>query len=76
MVTSFTEIESVAKEWPAKDRALLVERLLATFDEGEDVAAEEDWLVEAERRYEQYKAGKIGSKPGRQVFEDAKRSLQ
>jgi len=54
MVTSFTEIESAAKELPSKDRALLVERLLATFDEGEDVAAEEDWLVEAERRYEQY----------------------
>ena len=76
METSLTEIEKAAKELPSKDRALLVERLLATLDEGEDIAAEEAWLVEAERRYEQYKSGKIGSKPAHQVFEDAKNSLK
>ena len=76
MATSLTEIENAARELPSKDRALLVERLLATLDEGEDIAAEEAWLVEGERRYEQYKSGKIGSKPAHQVFEDAKSSLK
>jgi len=55
---------------------MLVERLLTTLDVGEDADAEELWLQEAERWYQEYRAGHITSKPVEQVFEDAKKRLQ
>jgi putative addiction module component (TIGR02574 family) len=55
-----------------QERAVLVERLLATLDPDEDIDAEAFWLQEAESRYQEYRAGRIASKPAAQVFEDAK----
>ena len=76
MARKLSEIESEAIQLSRQERALLVERLLTTLDLGEDVDAEELWLQEAERRYQEYRAGLIASKPAEQVFEDAKKRLQ
>ena len=76
MARTLSEIESEAMLLSRQERAVLVERLLTTLDVGEDVDAEELWLQEAERRYEEYRAGRIASKPAAQVFADAKKSLQ
>lgn len=57
-------------ELSRQERAILAEHLLATLDPGDDVDAEELWLQEAEKRYTEYRAGKIGSKPAEQVFKD------
>jgi putative addiction module component (TIGR02574 family) len=65
-----------AIELSRQERAILAEHLLATLDPGDDVDAEELWLREAERRYAEYRAGKMGSKPAEQVFKDARRRLQ
>jgi putative addiction module component (TIGR02574 family) len=75
MARKFKEVESDAMQLSPRERALLVERLLTTLDPGEDVDAEELWLQEAERRYQGYRAGGIGSKPAEQVFEDANKRL-
>ncbi|MEW6352040.1 MAG: addiction module protein [Thermodesulfobacteriota bacterium] len=72
MTRTFVEIENDAYQLSAQERALLVKRLLLTLDPGEDVDAEELWLDEAERRYQEYREGRIGSKSASQVFEDAK----
>ena len=76
MVRKFSEVESDAMQLPPRERALLIERLLSTLDPGEDVDAEELWLKEAERRYQQYRAGGMASKPAEQVFEDANKRLK
>jgi putative addiction module component (TIGR02574 family) len=71
---NLSEVEGDAMQLPLKERALLAERLLATLDTGDDIEVEELWLQEAERRYQEYRAGRIASKPAKQVFEDAMRS--
>jgi len=55
---------------------LLGERLLNTLDVSQDIDAAELWLQEAKRRYQEYHAGWIASKPAEQVFEDAKKRQQ
>ena len=76
MARNLTEIEREVMELPPRERALLVEHLLATLDKDEDTNAEELWLQEAERRYDNYRAGKIGAKSANQVFIDAKKRVK
>ncbi len=76
MARKFNEVESDAMLLSPRERALLVEHLLAPLDPGEDVEAEEFWLQEAERRYQEYRAGVIASKPAEQVFEDANKRFK
>lgn len=76
MARTLSEIKSEAMQLSRQERATLIEHLIASLDVGEDVEAEELWLQEAERRYEEYRAGRIASKPAAQVFADAKKSLQ
>ena len=76
MARKRSEIENEAMKLSLRDRALLVERLLSTLDRGQDVDAEEIWLQEAEKRYQEYRAGQIGSRPSARVFEDAKSGLK
>ena len=76
MARKLSEVEYDAMQLSSRERALLVARLLATLDPGEDVDAEELWLEEAERRYKEYRAGSIASKPAERAFEDAKERLK
>ena len=76
MARTLSEIKSEAMQLSRQERATLIEHLIASLDVGEDVEAEELWLQEAERRYQEYRAGRISSKPAAQVFEDAKQRLQ
>ena len=75
MARELSEIESEAMQLSRQERAWLVERLLTTLDPGENVDAEALWLQEAERRYQEYRAGRLASKPAEQVFEDAQKRL-
>ncbi len=76
MARKLHDIESDAMQLSLQERALLAERLLATLDPGDDVDAEELWLQEAEWRYQEYLAGRIGSKPAPQVFKDTGKRLK
>ena len=71
MSRSLADIEKEANELDDRDRALLAEHLLATLDQDTDTDAEELWLQEAEKRYQDYRAGKIGAISADQVFEEA-----
>ena len=71
MAKRLDQIESDAMQLSQRERALLAEHLLATLDLGCDQDVEELWLQEAEKRYQQYRAGIIASKPAEQVFKDA-----
>jgi putative addiction module component (TIGR02574 family) len=76
MPRSVSQLDKEASELSQQDRALLVERLLTTLDQGTDADAEELWLDEAERRYQAYRAGGIGAKPAAQVFEDVRKKMR
>lgn len=76
MVSKIKEIEHEALNLPVQDRALLAEHLINSPDTAEDLEAEKLWIDEAERRYREYKAGKVKSKPAKQVFKEAYSKLK
>lgn len=71
MGTNLKKIEDEALRLPLKDRARLAECLIASLDETADPEGERLWLMEAEKRYQEYREGKIQGKPARDVFHKA-----
>lgn len=61
---------------PRQERAFLADRLLGSLDE--EVLNEIDaaWIVEAERRFEEYKNGKRQVVSAQNVFTEADRALK
>jgi len=75
MSRKLTDIEKDAMDLHQSDRALLVEHLLSTLDMDEDVDAEKLWLHEAEKRYRDYRSGKIGARAADIVFQEARKRV-
>lgn len=75
MPRELADIQRGAMELSSKERARLVEHLLATRDADEETASEELWMEEAERRHADYRAGKIASKTAEQIFTGAQNKL-
>ncbi len=70
------EIEQEALRLSSHERALLVEHLIGSLEPEDDPEAERSWIEEAERRYQDYKAGKVKTIPAEQVFKDARMKLK
>ena len=66
------EIEKEALRLDPRERALLAEHLIGSLDVEEDPEAERLWIEEAERRYKEYKAGKVKAKPAETVLREAR----
>lgn len=69
-----SNIEALAKETMAldiEDRALLAGKLLLSLDEPTSSEVERLWLDEAERRLEDYRAGKVQGIPADEIFRRA-----
>lgn len=75
MPRTLAEIEKEVLQLPERDRATLAEQLLLSLVPGEDVDAENEWLEEAERRYQAYREGKIKSRPADKVIQEARKKL-
>ncbi len=75
MARSLAEIEMEVLQLPEGERAALAEQLLRSLIPGEDVDAEDDWLREAERRYQEYREGNIKSRPSEKVIQEARKKL-
>jgi putative addiction module component (TIGR02574 family) len=71
MLSDIHEIESKALKLTPRERALLAEHLISSLENHEDTDAERLWIDEAERRYREYKEGKVKTRPASQVFKDA-----
>ncbi|MBF8275888.1 MAG: hypothetical protein HW390_961 [Candidatus Brocadiaceae bacterium] len=69
MLSDIHEIESKALKLSSRERALLAEHLISSLESHAD--AERLWIDEAERRYREYKEGKVKTRPAAQVFKDA-----
>jgi putative addiction module component (TIGR02574 family) len=73
----FKELEDEAMRLPARSRAQLAQRLLASLDQelaGPD--AEKLWVAEAQRRAEELASGKVKAIPARQVLKKARAALR
>jgi putative addiction module component (TIGR02574 family) len=69
-------IEEEALKLPSPERARLAEQLISSLDEEEDPEAERLWVEEAERRYKEYREGKVKAKPADLVFKEARSKLE
>ena len=75
MPSKVKEIEEEVLRLPSCERAQLAEHLVSSLDEEEDPEAEKLWIEEAERRYQEYRKGKVKSKPSEKVFKEARSKL-
>ena len=71
MPMNLEECEQQARQLPLTDRSVLIEHLIDSLDELDEAECERLWIEEAERRYQEYKAGNITSRPAEDVFRNA-----
>ena len=76
MASKIKEIEGEALRLPLHERAELAEHLILSLEEEEDLEAERLWIEEAERRYQEYKQGKVQAIPANKVFQDARSKIK
>jgi putative addiction module component (TIGR02574 family) len=76
---SLSNIEKIKDDLlhlPYNERAFLAEKLLDSLDEEEDPEAEKFWIEEVERRYKEYKEGKVKLIPAEAVFDEVRSQLE
>jgi len=76
MASKLKEIEEYALRLSSRERAQLAEHLIHSLDKVEDPEAEKLWVQEAERRYREYKEGKVKGIPAELVFKEARSKLK
>ncbi|MBM4049754.1 MAG: addiction module protein [Planctomycetes bacterium] len=76
MATNPEKVEAQALKLPLRERAALAEHLIASLDDLDDTEIERLWVEEAERRYREYKKGRISARPAEDVFRDAYRRIR
>jgi putative addiction module component (TIGR02574 family) len=78
MSVPLEKVEAEALELPARERALLAHRLIASLDgEGDDPAEVElAWEEEIHRRVEEYRSGAVQAVPASEVFARARARLR
>lgn len=75
MTTQLKKIEEQALQLPQKDRESLADRLLSSLDDKPLNDIDEAWIQEAEKRYQEYKDGKIKGIPGDRIFNEIRQEL-
>ena len=79
MATPVKDLETEALKLSEKDRAELARVLLRSLESLEDVGDEGNelaWAEEAERRYQEIKAGAVELIPSEDVFKQARSRLK
>jgi putative addiction module component (TIGR02574 family) len=71
---TLNELETEALRLDPKSRALLAERLLGSLDALSEAEIEKLWLDEAERREQEWDAGKVEGIPADQVLRELRSS--
>lgn len=72
MVEAVKNVQTVALKLPERDRAELARVLLLSLGEAEEQDTELAWAEEAERRYQELKAGAVQPIPSERVLEEAR----
>lgn len=68
MLKDLKDIAAAALELPLTARAELASQLLDSLDDLSEEENDQLWAQEGERRYAEYKAGKIKAVPADEVF--------
>jgi putative addiction module component (TIGR02574 family) len=76
MSAKLKECEAKAMRLPPSERAALAERLIASLDALDDAQNERLWVEEAERRYKQYKKGRISARSAKNAIRDARSAIR
>lgn len=69
MTAQTLDLIEMAEALPIDEKAFLVDRLLESMYP-HDEAVDELWRIEAERRVEEVRSGKVKTIPGEKVFEE------
>ena len=77
METKIIELEKELLRLTIQERAFLARKLISSLDEVEEEVPnlEQKWIIEAQRRYNDYKMGKIPAKDADQAIKDARSKL-
>jgi putative addiction module component (TIGR02574 family) len=79
MESKIVELEKELLRLPIQERAFLAKKLISSLDEEEeekeDPNLEHKWIIEAQRRYNDYKLGKTPAKDADQAIKDARSKL-
>jgi putative addiction module component (TIGR02574 family) len=76
MASPARQIEAKAMKLPARARARLAERLIASLDDHTDRDAEHAWVREGERRLDELRSGKVKGRSAAGVFRRARAALR
>ncbi len=76
MALNASECEVSALKLPAAERAALAERLIESLDMLDDAESERLWVEEAERRYQEYRRGRLPARSATEAIQDARTRLR
>lgn len=76
MSSHLEEVTAAALSLSDGDRAALAKHLIDTLEPGVEDSVEQDWLVEAERRYTAYRRKEIETSPAEAVHNEARAALE
>jgi putative addiction module component (TIGR02574 family) len=76
MADVLKKMEDEVLELPARSRAHLAERLIASLERVIDPEAESEWLAEVERRSSELKRRKVKGIPAEKVLKKARTALR
>jgi len=71
-------IEQIAKEalaLPGETRALLADRLVESLDPMDDEHIQQHWVIEARRRRDDVRSGRVQTIPGDEALERVRRTF-
>lgn len=76
MSTRFEDVQRQVLSLSEREKATLARMLIDALDASEDGDVEELWLQEAQRRYDEYLAGRVEARSGPDVMARARQRLK
>ncbi len=76
MARKFDDLEKEIRALDSQQKATLAHILIQELDSSVDDNAEEIWIEEAKRRYQDFKEGKINAISGDEVMRQARHQLK
>lgn len=76
MSSKLEDVTNAALSLSDSERAALAKHLIDTLEPGVEDSVEQDWLVEAERRYTAYRRKEIETSPAEAAHKEARTRLE
>jgi hypothetical protein len=75
MTISVEQIAEAAMSLPSEARALLADRLVESLDPAEDGYVRQLWMVEARKRIEEVRGGRVATIAGEEAFAQVRAAI-